>query len=408
MFFPTFQMIINSKKTYKFYCLHQNRSYWSGLPQPQDRENLFTPSISLFILGYHDFTEIIIKSNNYQMQKLPPTKILNVCKVGKIFPQRFLILGTGVIFIIFIFLGSVQLHKNQRLLVNENLDFQSFVLSFDALLERRKNFNEKESKYFTEFINYVAEHSENGCLICEDCEICEEIICEEKICEEKVCEQKISDKIISEENFSEEPSFTIREKARKFLVADRATTAKSEEKFINMPASISTIPQKCASNPEINVYIRKPKFSRDTFDYDVAREGYTARKLVCDEKSESHPLIQTIYWIDDCDDVPEFNTVVTVVVTSDKMLDPNSRYLTEVNILSIPTVYETKDSILIPPAFNNVTLVDKLEYDSISTPYILLLHNNFDFNREDANLHRMIRAGVGIFRSDQLDSGESN
>ena len=96
------------------------------------------------------------------MQRLPPTKILNVCKVGKIFPQRFLILGTGVIFLIFIFLGSVQVHKNQSLLVNENLDFQSFVLSFDALLERRKNFNEKESKYFTEFINYVAEHSENA------------------------------------------------------------------------------------------------------------------------------------------------------------------------------------------------------------------------------------------------------
>ena len=69
-------------------------------------------------------------------------------------------------------------------------------------------------------------------------------------------------------------------------------------------ASISTIPKKCASNPELDVYIKKPKFSRDSFDYDVSREGYSARKLVCDEKSDSRPLVQTIYWVDECEDVP--------------------------------------------------------------------------------------------------------
>jgi hypothetical protein len=50
-------------------------------------------------------------------------------------------------------LGSVQWHKNQNLLVQENLQFQTFVLSFDALLERRKNFNEQQKEDFKAFIN---------------------------------------------------------------------------------------------------------------------------------------------------------------------------------------------------------------------------------------------------------------
>ena len=44
------------------------------------------------------------------------------------------------------------------------------------------------------------------------------------------------------------------------------------------------IPKKCESDPSLNNYIRKPKFSRDLYDYDTSRAGYKPRKLVCEEK----------------------------------------------------------------------------------------------------------------------------
>ena len=48
-------------------------------------------------------------------------------------------------------------------------------------------------------------------------------------------------------------------------------------------ASDPYLKRKCDSNPELNRYIKKPKFSRDLFDYDVSRKGYSPRKLVCKE-----------------------------------------------------------------------------------------------------------------------------
>ena len=36
----------------------------------------------------------------------------------------------------------------------------------------------------------------------------------------------------------------------------------------------------CESNPELNMYIKKPKFSRDPFDYDPQRTGYSQLNLV--------------------------------------------------------------------------------------------------------------------------------
>jgi hypothetical protein len=88
--------------------------------------------------------------------------------------------------------------------------------------------------------------------------------------------------------------------------------------------------------------------------------------------------------------ISAFDTVVSVVVTSDTILDSSSRGITEVAKLSIPTVFETKDSFVVPSEFKNFTVVEELDYKSLSTPYILLLHNNFDFDKEDANLRRMI------------------
>ena len=48
-------------------------------------------------------------------------------------------------------------------------------------------------------------------------------------------------------------------------------------------ASDPYLKRSCESNPELNRYIKKPKFSRDSYDYDVSREGYSPRKLVCKE-----------------------------------------------------------------------------------------------------------------------------
>ena len=48
-------------------------------------------------------------------------------------------------------------------------------------------------------------------------------------------------------------------------------------------ASDPYLKRKCESNPELNRYIKKPKFSRDVYDYDVSRKGYSPRKLVCKE-----------------------------------------------------------------------------------------------------------------------------
>ena len=51
----------------------------------------------------------------------------------------------------------------------------------------------------------------------------------------------------------------------------------------------------CKSNPELNDYINKPQFSRDLYDYNVDREGYKPRKLVCEEKSSHEKRVQTKY-----------------------------------------------------------------------------------------------------------------
>ena len=54
--------------------------------------------------------------------------------------------------------------------------------------------------------------------------------------------------------------------------------------LIKYSASNPYLDKKCDSNPELNRYIKKPKFSRDQYDYNVTRTGYTPRKLVCGEK----------------------------------------------------------------------------------------------------------------------------
>ena len=70
---------------------------------------------------------------------------------------------------------------------------------------------------------------------------------------------------------------------RKYLVTDFEPSSKkiNNAKFDYIGTQVNQ--PKCESNPELNVYIKKPQFSRDLNDYDVTRKGYTPRKLVCDE-----------------------------------------------------------------------------------------------------------------------------
>ena len=76
---------------------------------------------------------------------------------------------------------------------------------------------------------------------------------------------------------------------------------------------------KCESNPELDPYIKKPKFSRDRNDYKVWREGYESRKLVCPEKARitnaEHKI--RIYETVPCTDVPEFADVLTIVTENE-------------------------------------------------------------------------------------------
>ena len=89
--------------------------------------------------------------------------------------------------------------------------------------------------------------------------------------------------------------------------------------------------------------------------------------------------------------ISEFETVLTVLVTSDRKLDPDSREILELTKLSIPIIFETKEPFKVPDTLKQIEVVEELEDDTIDTPYILLLHNNFDFDKEDANLERMVR-----------------
>ena len=90
---------------------------------------------------------------------------------------------------------------------------------------------------------------------------------------------------------------------KKYLVTDFKSSSHKIKKEKVDYVGPQTNQLKCESNPELNVYIKKPRFSRDQFDYNVTRKGYTPRKLVCDEGS-SHAkggFSQSKYWLTDCE-----------------------------------------------------------------------------------------------------------
>ena len=135
----------------------------------------------------------------------------------------------------------------------------------------------------------------------------------------------------------------------------------SDEK-LNVPISEPFIKDlKCESNPELDIYIKKPKFSRDRHDYDVTRKNYQPQKLVCSEGADTNPSFSRIPAVEDCSDVPHFSEVLTILnIDSDSVFEP---------------------------AGLNVTS----DYTEISTPYTFIGSDHFDFDSTDANLERMIR-----------------
>ena len=137
----------------------------------------------------------------------------------------------------------------------------------------------------------------------------------------------------------------------------------SDEK-LNVPISEPFIKDlRCESNSELDVYIKKPKFSRDRHDYDVSRNNYQPQNLVCSEGSEMNPSFSKIPAVEDCSDVPNFSDVLTILNTD-----------SEIN-----WVFEL--------AGLNVTS----DYTEISTPYTFIGSDHFDFDPIDANFERMIR-----------------
>ena len=77
---------------------------------------------------------------------------------------------------------------------------------------------------------------------------------------------------------------------------------------------------KCASDPSLDPYIKKPVFEHDPRDEDTARDGYTDRKLVCEEIQYTLTsdwaiyVIQMMerYKIEDCDYGQTVENLITV------------------------------------------------------------------------------------------------
>ena len=110
----------------------------------------------------------------------------------------------------------------------------------------------------------------------------------------------------------------------------------------------------CESQPELNKYIKKPKFSRDQYDYNVSRSGYSERPDFADKN-----LAELI-----------------TVITNDVRIEEKFSLLVEIYSIS---------------AFSHDELQRNLKSIRNLTPYVLFLQDNFDFRYEDANLTRMVK-----------------
>ena len=98
----------------------------------------------------------------------------------------------------------------------------------------------------------------------------------------------------------------------------------------------------------------------------MSREGYTPRRLVCDEISKHEVKVQSTYWLDDCDNVAPLGDLVTVI----------GQNISDVTVENLKNL-RLKGVNILP--------------DEPKTPYYLLMNSHFDFDAEDANIWRMIR-----------------
>ena len=72
---------------------------------------------------------------------------------------------------------------------------------------------------------------------------------------------------------------------------------------LNVPISEPFIKDlRCDSNPELDIYIKKPKFSRDRHDYDVSRNNYQSQTFVCPEAPRYAQSFSKIPAVEDCSD----------------------------------------------------------------------------------------------------------
>jgi len=179
---------------------------------------------------------------------------------------------------------------------------------------------------------------------------------------EKCSSEKKSETEQTDENFS------YKKRLQKLLIDDWSQGKLPQPKKIDLEPSskIDFEILECESNPELNPYIKKPKFSRDTANYDVSREGYTPKELVCPETSTLKIHNLPVYKLEDCEKPVDPKSVLTIIVDDEKMK----------KIFLERSLYEVKI---------------KSEIEDLETEYIFLADNHFDFISLEANLERMIR-----------------
>ena len=212
---------------------------------------------------------------------------------------------------------------------------------------------------------------------------CQPVSCQPVQCLPVPCQPGMAK--IENSKIEEPKELDIEQYLKSVLVEDWETPLKPvpSELKLNIPISKPFIEGlKCASNPELDPYIKKPKFSRDRNDYEVARSGYNPRKLVCAEIAKTVGL-NTIYETVPCTEVPEFSEVLTIVTENEE------RFKSAELPFSSP----------------------EISAEEITTPYVFLGSGQFDFDPKDANLIRMVREAelqnadvvAGAFKAEVAD-----
>lgn len=144
-------------------------------------------------------------------------------------------------------------------------------------------------------------------------------------------------------------------------------------RFDKLPASNPYLPAKCESNPELNIYIKKPKFSRNQFSYDVTRENYEDKFSTMDSESLDKLL-----------------TIIMSFKKSENTVDAMKKYA------KLGTqIYLAKNSLeeaeLNSTGLTNIEEFETFSDVNISTPYVFFADNHFDFRTADVDFKHIIK-----------------